>query len=243
MEVSQASGVAGIRLTRAEGNRGGDLDITALSFPTPNAGEQSIGFGSKAREDRNSVDPTTCTVCRIPAGRYTLYALTQGGPAEIRLTFGGLSGETVLSALQPVAASFSTNDSVTGASTDAGGYAGVGAEARLELPETVIQLDYFDAQDRASAPGVPAGGVGNYGFCGYPGGRLPAEGVLPGCAGGTIGAPTFVGVSVTGGFGFSHIGLLTGATPGPYAVGAYGTHAGLPFKNAASTLITFPDVA
>lgn len=243
MSVLRKDGFAGVRIVRKGSAPGTDLDITALAFKMPVAGEQSIGVAGRAREDRNAVDPLTCTVCRLPAGAYQLYVLTDGpGATDIRLTFKGLTGTKEHSAFAPVAARFAHSTGFTGASTDAGGFAAAGAEAPLAGRGTVVQLDYFDTNDRAAAPGLAPGGVGDYGFCTYPSGKLPQTGVLPGCPGGTLGVPTFLAASVTGGYGFGHIGVTQDTPAGPYAAGAYATHAGLPFRSAGTTLVTIPTV-
>ncbi|MCW2608748.1 MAG: hypothetical protein JWO60_3441 [Frankiales bacterium] len=241
LKAVKQDGLVGVRIVRQGRPAGTDLEINAFAYPKSNAGEPSIGIAFRAREDRNAVDPIVCSECRLPAGTYRLYFLTQGtGPAEIEIQFKGLAGRTEHAAFAPLGATFSQSDGFAGASTDAGGFAATGTEARATSRGAVVQLDYFDTKDRAAAPGLAPGGVGDYGFCTYPDGKLPGAGVLPGCPGGMLGAPTFVGASITGGFGFAHIGSLSDAPAGPYAGGAYATHAGLPFRNAGTTIVTIP---
>ena len=209
----------------ADPGDGEDLDIVALQLPQKVLGEVHVALGSKAREDRNTTDPTGCFRCRIPPGEYTLYVIADREPVAVTINFEGLEGETELVASRPVPMQQEHSEVSENTATVPGRaeYSSAGVTGALPSDGMRVDVAYFGSgMDPVPVAGY-RGGAGQYGRCRY-GATLPP--VAPGCPGGQNDGPALA-ASASGGYYYVGFTRAANLGAGSSSVGAYAVHAGL----------------
>ncbi|MFN2587693.1 MAG: hypothetical protein ABR613_06225 [Actinomycetota bacterium] len=170
--------------------------------------------------------------CRVPAGTYRLYVVTQE-PVRVEIELQGLTGATTIAATTAATGELSGATESYFHSTP-GGPVEVAAHGAGFSPEPtgranlIFSTFWFAGSDHVITPAPankPLLQVGDAGICRFRG-SPPPEAYAPGCPTGDMRGnfSTFRAVSD---FAFQHWGAAIGIGPGQYGWGNFAVHTGI----------------